>query len=50
MQPLFDGEIGIRVTLLTGCEFLKGGREDADRHVCRIERCGLGHAVKLLLF
>ena len=45
VEPLLDGEIGVRVAALAGRELLEGGGEHADRHVDGLEWFGLGHGI-----
>ena len=43
VEPLLDGQIGIRVASLAGRELLERGGEHADRHELRLELLDLGH-------
>ena len=43
IEPLLDGQIGIRVTSLAGRELLERGGEHTDRHELRLELFDLGH-------
>ena len=50
LEPLLDGQIGIRVASLARRELLERGGEHADRHELRFELLDVGHGVPLFSF